>query len=414
MHRMIDALNHDTDFQTLIKKYESPNCFNIMGRTRREEWHSNFVCWLLDPSSNHNLGNFPLKMFFELINENPNNEIDIDEIDFDQIIFKTEVSIENGRIDILGESEKIILIIENKLDANETYNAKEKKYQTDVYFKYFDEKEDYKKKQKYYVYLRTKSGNRPSNKNFIPITYQKLFDEVIFKCIHCENITDETRFVLEQYAISISNPNSEGTHMAYTEKIIAEKLYEKHEFVIERIRSTMNDTNRDEKSDICVFFEKYQRYLNEILGAINKRFITKRTESSLSNRIGNGFLKILCDKEIVIPDKTELIFERKRFGVTYIIQIGMEKGQYYCQAGYYQGKYTGKEFVQAIENEQESTYTFDTINKAAKEVEISYKKKVGRKIGKNDGAPAGQFKVIHSGKIDAEGKTIDEIKREFL
>lgn len=311
MHRMIDALNHDTDFQTLIKKYESPNCFNIMGRTRREEWHSNFVCWLLDPSSNHNLGNFPLKMFFELINENPNNEIDIDEIDFDQTIFKTEVSIENGRIDILGESEKIILIIENKLDANETYNAKEKKYQTDVYFKYFDEKEDYKKKQKYYVYLRTKSGNRPSNKNFIPITYQKLFDEVIFKCIHCENITDETRFVLEQYAISISNPNSEGTHMAYTEKIIAEKLYEKHESVIERIRSTMNDTNRDEKSDICVFFEKYQRYLNEILGAINKRFITKRTESSLSNRIGNGFLKILCDKEIVIPDKTELIFEKK-------------------------------------------------------------------------------------------------------
>lgn len=124
MHRMIDALNHDTDFQTLIKKYESPNCFNIMGRTRREEWHSNFVCWLLDPSSNHNLGNFPLKMFFELINENPNNEID--EIDFDQTIFKTEVSIENGRIDILGESEKFILIIENKLDANETYNAKEK------------------------------------------------------------------------------------------------------------------------------------------------------------------------------------------------------------------------------------------------------------------------------------------------
>ncbi|MEE1444694.1 MAG: PD-(D/E)XK nuclease family protein [Blautia sp.] len=122
MNHMIDALNHDTDFQTLIKKYESPNCFRIMGRTRREEWHSNFVCWLLDPSSNHNLGNFPLKMFFELI------KIDIDEIDFDQTIFKTEVSIENGRIDILGESEKFILIIENKLDARETYNAKEKNF----------------------------------------------------------------------------------------------------------------------------------------------------------------------------------------------------------------------------------------------------------------------------------------------
>ena len=413
MNHMIDALNHDTDFQTLIKKYESPNCFNIMGRTRREEWHSNFVCWLLDPSSNHNLGNFPLKMFFELINKNLNDEINIDEIDFDQTIFKTEVSIENGRIDILGESEKFILIIENKLDARETYNAKEKNFQTDVYFKYFDEKEDYKKKQKYYVYLRTKSGNRPSNKNFIPITYQELFDEVIFKCIHCENITDETRFVLEQYALSISNPNSEGTHMAYTEKIIAEKLYEKYESVIEHIRSTMDDTNRDEKSDICVFFEKYQRYLNEILGAIDESPITKRTESSRID-IGNAFLKLLCDRKIVIPDKTELIFERKRFGVTYIIQIGMEKGKYYCQAGYYQGKYTGKEFVQAIENGKESTYTFDTINSAAQKVESKYKEKTRKEKRDNDGAPAGQFTVIHSGKIEAEGKTIEEIKREFL
>lgn len=134
MNHMIDALNHDTDFQTLIKKYESPNCFHIMGRTRREEWHSNFVCWLLDPSSNHNLGNFPLKMFFELINKNLNDEINIDEIDFDQTIFKTEVSIENGRIDILGESEKFILIIENKLDARETYNAKEKKFSNGCIF----------------------------------------------------------------------------------------------------------------------------------------------------------------------------------------------------------------------------------------------------------------------------------------
>lgn len=409
MNHMIDALNYDTDFQTLIKKYESPNCFHIMGRTRREEWHSNFVCWLLDPSSNHNLGNFPLKMFFELINKNLNNEID--EIDFEQIIFKTEVSIENGRIDILGESEKFILIIENKLDAKETYNAKEEKYQTDVYFKYFDEKEDYKKKQKYYVYLRTKSENIPNNKNFIPITYQELFDEVIFKCIHCENITDETRFVLEQYALSISNPNSKGTHMAYTEKIIAEKLYKKHESVIDRIRSTMNDTNRDEKSDICVFFEKYQRYLNEILGAIKQPFITKRTESSLT---GNAFLKLLCDKKIVIPDKTELIFERKGFGVTYIIQIGMEKGEYYCYTGYYEGEYTGKELGQAVKDDDDNIYVFDTINSAAQTVELEYKDKTRKEIGVNDGVPAGQFTVIHSGKIEAEGKTIDEIKREFL
>ena len=181
--------------------------------------------------------------------------------------------------------------------------------------------------------------------------------------------------------------------------------------MIDCIRSTMNDTNRDEKSDICVFFEKYQRYLNEILGAIKQPFITKRTESSLT---GNAFLKLLCDKKIVIPDKTELIFERKGFGVTYIIQIGMEKGEYYCYTGYYEGEYTGKELGQAVKDDDDNIYVFDTINSAAQTVELEYKDKTRKEIGVNDGVPAGQFTVIHSGKIEAEGKTIDEIKREFL
>lgn len=408
MNDMINVLKHDIDFQTLIKKYESPNCFNVMGRTRREEWHSNFVCWLLDSSSNHNLGNFPLKTFFELINKNSNEKINIDEIDIDHTTFKTEFSIPiPGRIDIFGENEKFILIIENKVDANETWNKEVDKYQTDVYFEYFEGRKEYEDKQKYYVYLRPKSGNRPSNKNFVSITYQELFDEVIFKCINRESITDETKLVLEQYAISISDPNSERTHMAYTEKVIAEEIFKKHESVIDIIRSTMNDINRDEESDICVFFEEYQGYINEILGAIEQPLITKRTESSLT---GNEFLKTLCDKEIVIPDKTELIFERKGFGVTYIIQIGIEKGEYYCQTGYYEGKYTGKELVKIIADENNSN-KFNTINRAAKTVEIVYKNNTNKTIGVNDGAPAGQFRVLHSGKKVAEGKTIDEIKK---
>ena len=60
---MLEALESDNDFRTLKQKYESPNEFTIMGNKRREEWHSSFVSWLLNPKQNHKLGKFPLEKF---------------------------------------------------------------------------------------------------------------------------------------------------------------------------------------------------------------------------------------------------------------------------------------------------------------------------------------------------------------
>lgn len=72
---MLDDLENDNDFIELRKLYETPNCFTIMGDKRREEWHSNFVCWLLDPNENHGLGKFPLVKFLDLLKVSAKNLI---------------------------------------------------------------------------------------------------------------------------------------------------------------------------------------------------------------------------------------------------------------------------------------------------------------------------------------------------
>ena len=48
---LLQDLEKDDDFIALKHKYEKPNEFTIMGDKRREEWHSSFICWLLDPKN---------------------------------------------------------------------------------------------------------------------------------------------------------------------------------------------------------------------------------------------------------------------------------------------------------------------------------------------------------------------------
>ena len=93
---MLEALESDNDFRTLKQKYESPNEFTIMGNKRREEWHSSFVSWLLNPKQNHKLGKFPLEKFLELV-ESKGENLEIDKTDIADMKFETEHRTNGGR-----------------------------------------------------------------------------------------------------------------------------------------------------------------------------------------------------------------------------------------------------------------------------------------------------------------------------
>ncbi len=59
-------LVHDPRFIDFELLQEAPSIFNAVGRTHTETWHSALLGWLLDPSSSHSLGVFPLKRFLLL------------------------------------------------------------------------------------------------------------------------------------------------------------------------------------------------------------------------------------------------------------------------------------------------------------------------------------------------------------
>lgn len=414
MNGIMQEFIADEDFKKMIDLLSSPNCFTIMG-TKSEKMHSNFIYWLLNPKSNHNLGSLSLELFFNLLKNRTNKQFNLESLKIKELEFSKEYEIgsHEGRLDIYAENEKMILVIENKIEASETYNRKLQKYQTNVYYDYYEK--EAANKEKFYVYLRPFEGNMPYNQNFICITYQDLVDEVINECLHYPNLNIETRNVLEQYMTCLS---LESNHIAYTMTDLAKKIYGKYKTAFDELRSTMANIERSEKVDL--FFDKYKYYINEILGCNGIHPIIARTEKVPT---GNEFVAMLCTDNVVNKD-TELIATRKKYGITYVMQICFKNGKYMCYVGYllYED-YSTQHIVPILDKNNEILF-FESIDAAAREVELrAYTDVIKRaesgekhaacdvpdKIPSGYGVPKGQWIVKNSEKRDANNKTLETL-----
>lgn len=247
MREILNAIIGDENFQEMSYLLSRPNFFTIFGVEKSEKMHTCFIFWFLNPKSNHNLGSLPLELFFKLLKKKSGKPFVLENLNIPELEVSKEYDIGNheGRLDIYAENEKLVLVIENKIEASETYNEKLRKYQTDVYFEQFEK--EAVEKEKFYVYLRPFESNILRNENFICITYQNFFDAVIDKCIDYSNIDAETKNILEQYMLCLS---SQSNHIAYTMRDLATKIYEKHEGRFNAFRSMMAKTERSKEVNL--------------------------------------------------------------------------------------------------------------------------------------------------------------------
>lgn len=387
---MLEALENDKNFKKLKEKYESPNEFTIMGNKRREEWHSSFVSWLLNPKQNHKLGKFPLEKFLELI-ESKGENLEIDKTDIADMNFGTEQRTDDGRrIDIWGISSSLLLVIENKIKAGETF--KNGIAQSEDYYKYCEK--NYKDRQRCYILLKVFSNSSVVNENFISITYQELFDKVIRPSYdRCQALKiEDTRRVLEQYSIDISNPFTSIT-LANTQKDISHEIYEKHAEIIEKIRVTMENIDRDDESDICKFFYKNIQYINNIiLKSLDKNIIKPRT-NEFKKLKGDELINALMYYGYIKADYTELIY--KYMSATCIIMVDKNRKFY---TGYYLGDYDGSQEVDILQSGF----------KKLRDAQLVVEKAVGSQSS-NGGISAYELILLNSGVEEAERKKIGDI-----
>ena len=269
----IIKFNNDVTTQLLKAYYNEKSYSEILGVSRRELSHSNFICWILNPDESHGLSDFGLKRFFEiLITSKFWFERDQSEL-FDNILtgnYKLQsVSTlrehpigEMGRIDILVELEivtdctnRVRLVIENKVLSSEG------KDQTNRYYNYFENiNDDY---LNIYVYLTAISSldleelSSPEceNSHFIQINYQSLVDN-LFEPALKQNISSVAAFYINQYIQSLSQPSFDNEGSDFERGLIMaigteeRKLLEKfwtgnQKIILAALYAISSDPNQD-------------------------------------------------------------------------------------------------------------------------------------------------------------------------
>lgn len=254
--KQIHSFNNDPRMNEVRDFYNTPSFWQIMNIARRENSHSAFISYYLNPNNHHSLGDSFLKLFLQMVVIRAiEQKKDIDD-DFAQKIMLSSTILtsymrpeefmqmngEKGRFDIFmkclipanangkisdnNEDEEFIVIIENKVTAKETKN-KAGRGQTAKYKEYINE--HYPDQQHLMILLSPDSGKDISEgkgvkidcEDFIRVTYQDLLDKVIEPVIgnHIPNQEDLIR--LKDYVKCLSIPAlEEGTNNENSKSII--------------------------------------------------------------------------------------------------------------------------------------------------------------------------------------------------
>lgn len=236
----IIKFKNDPDFQKLENFYYSKSFSEILGVSRREISHSGFLAWLLGNLESHNLGEFPIKKFLDIILKFSNDKLKskhndlfnsfvTEDYSIERLFIKSEYAIKNvGRLDIYieltlliaGKTKNIKLVIENKVESRENND------QTNSYFNFFNPTEN-DENIVIYVYLTPISTlelielTEPecNCKAFIQINYQSIVDYLIEPALN-QNISTRTQNILTEYLKSLSQPSIDEEADGHKQELI--------------------------------------------------------------------------------------------------------------------------------------------------------------------------------------------------
>ena len=225
-----DFLIDNPDLDRLENMLGHFNVFETLNIVNAELRHSSVLAWLLNPGSNHGLGEYFLKQF--LINLVRNNKSEIQGVlsifDFELFNYAdTEVRREWNNIDILiilnDNQQKIVIPIENKIKSSE-HSDQLKRYSKII-------ENEFKGYKKLYVYL-TPENVTPSDDKWLLYNYDvvaKLVDDLL------ENkgdlLNESVRWFINQYKTVLRRyvvGNSEVEE-------ICKRIYKRHEKALDLI-----------------------------------------------------------------------------------------------------------------------------------------------------------------------------------
>ncbi len=330
---------NDSSSQKLEILYYSKSFSEILGVSRRELSHSNFIAWLLDNGESHQLGEFSVKKFFDIVllysNDNQKNKhkqlynaFATEDYHIESLSVQPEYIINGvGRIDIYidliisftEQRKNIIVIIENKV------TSKEHSDQTNKYYNFFSKKEN-KNTIFIYIYLTTIPTLKLINlsepecncKHFIQINYQSLVDYLIEPSLN-QNISTRSKSIITEYLKSLSQPaiNLEEQRLkpelimalGSEERELLASFWDKNKkLILAALYAISSDPEQDEDTR-----ESITEALNNLSTSKDYSTVTLSydgtvfVESIKKSDIGVQTIKLLLEKELINDDNFNFI-----------------------------------------------------------------------------------------------------------
>ncbi|MDO6439602.1 PD-(D/E)XK nuclease family protein [Cyclobacterium sp. 1_MG-2023] len=261
IRELIKRFNNDAIVAELSTYYSTKSFSEILGVSRKEAAHNNFLSWIFNPNESHQIGDFAVRKLLNLIfHQSKRDQLNLASNFIDSIIVEdyelkeietfAEKSVgKYGRLDILiqgevnysDQNQSFKVIIENKVGSVEHSD------QTNKYFNYFEGLKD-SNCTNIYVFLTPISSldlielDEPecTCKSFIQINYQLIADSILEPILNT-NISGTTRYIVRDYLNSLSQPSineddeyKQGLIMALgnKERELLSKFWDKNEKLI--------------------------------------------------------------------------------------------------------------------------------------------------------------------------------------
>lgn len=277
----IEKLVTDARFQNLKYRQEKTNIFTIVGQTHTEHWHSSFIKWLLDAHSSMRLGHFPLaRLLVMYMIKQPECGFTLRDIynwNLDAVKFTTEknASYEGKKrsIDIYGESDELIIVIENKVNAHENYNNSSQG-QTMDYYNYVEAHKSPHQRALYFFITADQKQTSYADM-YVQISYQEMYDGIISKCIEHPQVSDDGKYLLEQYAANLRETiRNSNTPMALVNIDLCKKIYDDYAEVLDAVFESVEGTEDIAQSEepACMVYEHYQNIFDEIYLSVEEKY----------------------------------------------------------------------------------------------------------------------------------------------
>lgn len=250
----------DLDFDRLSLGLQKPNIFQILGVTRTEIRHSNFLSWLLDANGNHGLGKQVVMRLLRSVLADQRvtsiDESDIEALDYNAM----RVYREWHHIDILLEFPDLIVCIENKVDSEEHTN------QLTRYRKLVGAHFHTHKRFAFIYLTPTGATSAKESEAYVEYSYQQLanvLDRILM--VYRSKLSPLVISYLEDYTTIIKREILENDDL----NLLAAKLYRNHQEVLDFLFQYRPDM----ASEFAGYLEQMLKSKGMVKASPNKGFV---------------------------------------------------------------------------------------------------------------------------------------------